>query len=195
MGAKKKYNMEFFKKLYISGEKSLKAIVRDYGVSYQHLAFHSADEGWTSMKKEYAAKCEVAEHAAEIKKMDEDLRDMIEAEPLKPVEHQKRTLQTGDRLGTLIQTGVQAVKSGDWRTLKSATETWKIWDEQMRKNHGLEDNVEQPLVNISVLTALPPKSEMLRAGDNEVAALTSDGEEATPVVEVSLSGSSPVAAQ
>ena len=187
MGAKKKYNMEFFKKLYISGEKSLKAIVRDYGVSYQHLAFHSADEGWTAMKKEYAAKCEVAEHAAEIKQMDEELRDMIEAEPLKPVEHQKRTLQTGDRLGTLIQTGVQAVKSGDWRTLKSATETWKIWDEQMRKNHGLEDKVEQPLVNISVLTALPPKSELKRVGDDEVIS-------SQTVLEVSLPESSPVAA-
>ena len=186
MGRHKQYNMDFFKKLYITGEKSLREIVGDYGISYGHLSSHSAEEGWTKAKREYAAKSKQAEFAAEVRQMDEDLRAMIEVEPLKPVEHQKRTLQTGDRLGTLIQKGIQAVKSSDWRMLKTATETWKLWDEQMRKNHGLEDNVEQPLVNISVLTALPPKSEMLRAKGDE---------EPVSPVGVSLSESSRVAAR
>ena len=177
--------MEFFKRLYVSGEKSLKAIVRDYGVSYQHLAAHSADEGWTAQKKEYAKKCKQAEHSAEIKKMDSELQEMIKAEPMAPVEHQKRAMQTGDHLGTLILKGIQAVKTGDWRSLKTATETWKTWDEQMRKNHNLEDKAEKPLVNINVLSALPPKSELKRA--------TSSGEDVP--VEVSLSESSPVVTQ
>jgi len=36
-------------------------------------------------------------------------------------------------------------------------------DNQMRKIHNIEDNSEKPLVNINVLAALPPKSEMKRA--------------------------------
>jgi hypothetical protein len=165
MAAVKRYDMEFFKKLYITGELSLKGISAQYGVSYAHISQTSAKETWGKAKTEYILKTKEAEHSAEIKRMDESLIEMKETEPLKADEHQKRAVQTGDKLGTLIQTGIQATKSGDWRTLKSATETWRIWDEQMRKNHGLENDTEKPLVNINVLGALPPKSQMKRKPD------------------------------
>ena len=174
MAAVRKYDMEFFKKLYITGELSQRAICAQYGVSFAHLSQTSAKESWGKAKTEYTIKCKEAEHSAEIKKMDESLVEMKALVPLKADEHQKRALQTGDKLGTLIQSGIQATKSGDWRTLKSATETWRIWDEQMRKNHGLEGDKEQPLVNINVLGALPPKSKMKR----EVEVELSDGDDA-----------------
>ena len=104
-----------------------------------------------------------AEQAAEIKRMDDDLQELTNAEPLEATEHHKRAIVTGDKLGTLIQTGIQAAKSGDWRNLKVATETWKLWDEQMRKNHGIDEKKDQPLVNINVMAALPPKSELKKA--------------------------------
>lgn len=163
MGAVKKYDMEFFKKLYITGELTLKGISDKYGISYTHVSQTSAKEGWGKSKTEYVIKTAEAEHSAEIKRMDESLMEMKAAEPLGADEHWKRAVQTGDKLGTLIQLGIQATKSGDWRTLKSATETWKVWDEQMRKNHGLEGDNEKPLVNINVLGALPPKSQILDA--------------------------------
>jgi len=163
MGAAKKYDTEFFKKLFISGEKSLRAISREYGISYTHISKLSSAEEWSKSKTEYLKKVSEAEQATEIARMDEGLAELTKTEPLKPEQHQKRAVQTGDKLGTLIQTGVQAVKSGDWRALRSATETWKIWDEQMRKNHGIDEKKEKPLININVMAALPPKSELKKA--------------------------------
>ena len=176
MGAVKKYDMEFFKKLYITGEQTLKGISAQYGVSYAHVSQTSAKESWGKAKTEFIIAAKEAEQSAEIKRLDESLIEMKATEPLKADEHQKRAIQTGDKLGTLIQSGIQATKSGDWRTLKSATETWRIWDEQMRKNHGLEGDNEKPLVNINVLGALPPKSKMKRQSEVEVQ--LSDGPDA-----------------
>ena len=163
MGAPKRYDTDFFKRLFLTGEKTLRGISREFGISYAHLSKLSSDEKWGLAKKEYLASVTEAEQSAQIKKMDEQLVEMKETPPLKAEQHQKRSMQTGDKLGTLIQTGVQAVKSSDWKTLRIVTDTWKIWDEQMRKNHGIEDNKEQPLININVMAALPPKSELKRA--------------------------------
>tara|TARA_R100000781_G_scaffold93564_1_gene58142 strand:+ start:439 stop:954 length:516 start_codon:yes stop_codon:yes gene_type:complete len=163
MGASKKYDTDFFKRLFVTGEKTLRGVSREYGISYAHLSKLSSDEKWGEAKKEYLSQVTEAEHSAEIKKMDEALKEMKETEPLIAEDHQRRSLQTGDRLGTLIQSGVQAVKSGDWKTLRVVTDTWKTWDEQMRKNHGLEDRKEKPLININVMAALPPKSELKKA--------------------------------
>ena len=104
-----------------------------------------------------------AERANEIAKMDENLQELANTKPLEAPQHQNRAIVTGDKLGTLIQTGIQAVKSGDWRSLKTATETWKMWDEQMRKNHGIDEKKDKPLININVMAALPPKSELKKA--------------------------------
>jgi hypothetical protein len=163
MGASKKYDTDFFKRLFVTGEKTLRGISREYGISYAHISKLSSDEKWGEAKKEYLSQVTEAEHSAEIKKMDEALKEMKETEPLVAEDHQRRSLQTGDRLGTLIQSGVQAVKSGDWKTLRVVTDTWKTWDEQMRKNHGLEDRKDKPLININVMAALPPKSELKKA--------------------------------
>ena len=163
MAANKKYDTEFFKKLFISGEKSLRAISREYGISYTHISKLSSAEEWGKAKAAYIKQVTEAEQAAEIKRMDDDLQELANAEPLEATEHQKRAIVTGDKLGTLIQTGIQAAKSGDWRNLKVATETWKLWDEQMRKNHGIDEKKDQPLVNINVMAALPPKSELKKA--------------------------------
>ena len=163
MGASKKYDTDFFKRLFVTGEKTLRGISREYGISYAHISKLSSDEKWGEAKKEYLSQVTEAEHSAEIKKMDEALKEMKETEPLVAEDHQRRSLQTGDRLGTLIQSGVQAVKSGDWKTLRVVTDTWKTWDEQMRKNHGLEDRKYKHLININVMAALPPKSELKKA--------------------------------
>jgi hypothetical protein len=163
MAANKKYDTEFFKKLFISGEKSLRAISREYGISYTHISKLSSAEEWGKAKAEYIKQVTEAEQSAEIKRMDDDLRELASADPLKADEHQKRAIVTGDKLGTLIQTGIQAARSGDWKNLKLATETWRSWDEQMRKNHGIDEKKDKPLININVMAALPPKSQLKRA--------------------------------
>ena len=163
MGATKKYDTEFFKKLFISGEKSLRAISKEYGISYTHISKLSSSEEWGKAKAAYIQNVTEAERANEIAKMDENLQELANTKPLEAPQHQNRAIVTGDKLGTLIQTGIQAVKSGDWRSLKTATETWKMWDEQMRKNHGIDEKKEKPLINIYVIAALPPKSELKKA--------------------------------
>ena len=35
-------------------------------------------------------------------------------------------------------------------------ETWRLWDDQMRKNHKIDEVSDKPIVNINVLAALPP---------------------------------------
>ena len=71
----------------------------------------------------------------------------------------ERSLQTGDRLYTLFQAAVTAMKEGDLRTMRSAIDAWVSLDNQMRKIHNIESNSDKPLVNINVLAALPSKSK------------------------------------
>tara|TARA_R110002020_G_scaffold265840_8_gene480692 strand:- start:5255 stop:5773 length:519 start_codon:yes stop_codon:yes gene_type:complete len=168
MGAAKKYDTDFMRNLFITGEKSLRAISNEYGISYTHLSKMSSKEEWSKAKKEYLTTTMVARRDAKIKKLDDEMSDLRKVLPLKAEEHQKRCMQTGDKLGTLIQTGVHAAKTGDWKTLRAATETWKLWDEQMRKNHGIENASTKPLVNIQVLAALPSREEMEAAKNNTV---------------------------
>jgi hypothetical protein len=81
--------------------------------------------------------------------------ELKSAELSTATEHQDRVIRTGDRLGDLINTGILAVKSSNWRDLKQVVETWKLWDDQMRKNHRIEERDDRPIVNINVLAALP----------------------------------------
>ena len=78
-------------------------------------------------------------------------------------QHMARSMQTGDKLYTLFQAAVQAMTQGNMREMRSAIDAWVTLDNQMRKIHNIEDKAEKPLVNINVMAALPPKSELKKA--------------------------------
>jgi hypothetical protein len=159
MAAPKKYDIEFFKQLYVTGQYTLRGICKEFGPSYSHISNISARDGWGDARRVHQREALKANELAKSDKKQEELADLQTSKLSTAREHQSNALRSGDRLGELIQTGVLAVKSSNWRELKNVVETWKTWDDQMRKNHNIEDNKDKPLVNINVLAALPSLKE------------------------------------
>ena len=155
VGAPKKYDIEFFKKLYTTGNYTLRGICKEFGPSYSHISNISARDKWGDSKREYQRAALEADESAKEQREQEEMVELKNAELSTATEHQDRVIRTGDRLGDLINTGILAVKSSNWRDLKQVVETWKLWDDQMRKNHRIEEKNDKPIVNINVLAALP----------------------------------------
>jgi hypothetical protein len=155
MAAPKKYDIEFFKQLYITDQYTLRGICKEFGPSYSHISNISAREKWGDAKRVYQREYLESQEIAKADRDQQELADFHTAALSTAREHQDSVIRSGDRLGDLIQHGIVAVKSSNWRDLKVVVETWKIWDDQMRKNHCIEDTADRPLVNINVLAALP----------------------------------------
>ena len=160
MAAKRQYDLDLFKRLFITGEMSLRAISKKYGVSYGYISSQSSRNQWAKDKASMDVKVQNAEQETELKKLKESLDNIQNNEVSTTDEHVRRSMQTGDKLGELLQCGIVAVKQNDWRNLKTAVETWVGWDNQMRKNHGVEANEEPPSVNINVMASLPSLKEV-----------------------------------
>ena len=160
MAAKRQYDLDLFKRLFISGEMSLRAISKKYGVSYGYLSAQSSRNQWAKEKASMDVKVQNAEQEAELKKLKENLSNIQNNEVSTTDQHVRRSMQTGDKLGELLQCGIAAVKQQDWRNLKTAVETWVSWDNQMRRNHGVEGAEEAPSVNINVMASLPSLKEV-----------------------------------
>ena len=105
--------------------------------------------------------------ATELAKQVDERNDTLGAIAVKSGEEQlKRSMRTGDRLYTLFQAAVTAMQQGDLRTMRQAIDAWVTLDSHMRKVHRIDDNVDRPIVNISVLSALPdrPAPVIVEAG-------------------------------
>mgnify|MGYP001561604732 CR=1 FL=1 len=155
MSAPKKYDIEFLKNLYVTGQYTLRGICKEFGPSYSHISNISAREKWGDAKREYQRSALQADQDAKADREQEELVSFKDRPLSTPIEHQNRVIQSGDKLGDLIETGVVAAKSSNWRELKQVVETWKIWDDQMRKNHRIEDKEDTPIVNVNLMGALP----------------------------------------
>ena len=155
MSAPKKYDIEFFKKLYISGQYTLRGICKEFGPSYSHISNISARDKWGESRREYQRQALEAEQSAKAERADQEIAELESAALSTASEHQDRVIRAGDRLGDLINTGILAVKASNWRDLKAVVETWRLWDDQMRKNHKIDETSDKPIVNINVLAALP----------------------------------------
>lgn len=160
-----KYDKEFLKRQYVTTGLSLRDMEREFGVSHSYCSKLCSEHEWVKARDEFRKQALTAEQEVKIKGLEDEVSELRELVPLDAREHQERVLQAGDKLGTLIERGIVAARSGDWKTLKVATETWKSWDDQMRKNHGIDSAVDKPLVNINVLGALPSREEMERRRD------------------------------
>ena len=155
MSAPKKYDIEFFKKLYISGQYTLRGICKEFGPSYAHISNISARDKWGDARRQYQRQALEAEEAAKTDRANQEIAELESAELSTAKEHQDRVIRAGDRLGDLINTGILAVKASNWRDLKAVVEAWRLWDDQMRKNHKIDESSDKPIVNINVLAALP----------------------------------------
>ena len=163
MAAPKKYDIEFMKRLYVTDQYSLRGLCKEFGPSYSHISAISSRDKWGDAKRAYRREVLEAEEKAKGEREEQAIADFKTSELSTAKEHQELVIRTGDRLGELIQSGVAAVKASDWRNLKQIVETWRQWDDQMRKNHNIDDKKDQPLVNINVLAALPSLKESKEA--------------------------------
>lgn len=163
MANKKKYDWEALHGEFTRSNISLRDLAKKHDVRYSYLAQVSSKEKWFEQRDAIQSQAREAV-AEEIAKQADDQNSQLSKIVCKDGEqHMKRSLQTGDKLYTLFQAAVTAMTQGNMREMRSAIDAWVTLDNQMRKIHNIEDKSEKPLVNISVLAALPPKSEMKRA--------------------------------
>ena len=163
MANKKKYDWEALHGEFTRSNISLRDLAKKHDVRYSYLAQVSSKEKWFEQRDAIQSQAREAV-AEEIAKQADDQNSQLSKIVCKDGEqHMKRSLQTGEKLYTLFQAAVTAMTQGNMREMRAAIDAWVTLDNQMRKIHNIEDKSEKPLVNISVLAALPPKSEMKRA--------------------------------
>jgi len=168
MAAKKKYDWEALHGEFTRSSISLRDLAKKHKVSYPYLAQKSSKENWFEQRETINAQAREAV-AEEIAKQADDQNSQLAKIVCKDGEqHMARSMQTGDKLYTLFQAAVQAMTQGNMREMRSAIDAWVTLDNQMRKIHNIEDKAEKPLININVMAALPPKSELKKAESVDV---------------------------
>jgi hypothetical protein len=154
MGRPKIFDTAKIREDFINGFSSLLALAQESGVSYSHLSKLASSEKWAAKRKDRrASAAEAARRGSEL--ASSSVRDP--ATTKSPKEHVGRSLYTGERIHQLLSETTEAVAAGDVRSLKTLVDAWAGWDNQMRKNHRLDDEaaISTPVVNIALLSALP----------------------------------------
>jgi hypothetical protein len=151
VGRPKVFDTEKIREDFINGHSSLRALAGKYRVSYSHVSKLASRDGWTARRKE--KRLEIAKAAAGRRANDGGLAGAT----LSATEHVGRSLGTGERIHQLLSDATAGVGAGDTRTLKTLVDAWANWDNQMRKNHRLDDEaaISAPVVNIALLSTLP----------------------------------------
>ena len=163
MANRKKYDWDKLHSEFTRSNISLRDLAKKHDVRYSYLAQKSSKEKWFEQRDAVQAQAREAV-AEELVRQAEDQNSQLSKIVCKEGEqHMKRSVQTGDKLYTLFQAAVQAMTQGNMREMRSAIDAWVTLDNQMRKIHNIEDKSEKPLVNINVMAALPPKSELKKA--------------------------------
>ena len=151
---------------YLRSACTLRELSKRHGIAYSSITRKSSREKWFVKRDEYQKSAREAV-ATELAKQVDERNDTLGAIAVKSGEEQlKRSMRTGDRLYTLFQAAVTAMQQGDLRTMRQAIDAWVTLDSHMRKVHRIDDNVDRPIVNISVLSALPdrPAPVIVEAG-------------------------------
>ena len=160
MANRKKYDWDKLHSEFTRSNISLRDLAKKHDVRYSYLAQKSSKEKWFEQRDAVQAQAREAV-AEELVRQAEDQNSQLSKIVCKDGEqHMKRSVQTGDKLYTLFQAAVQAMTQGNMREMRSAIDAWVTLDNQMRKIHNIEDKSEKPLVNINVMAALTPKSEL-----------------------------------
>ena len=151
MGRPKKFDTEKIREEYISGFMSLRKIADNSEVSYSYISKLASKEKWSKLRrqrvrnksKKIRAEAKLQTHDSQRKNSSND--------------HIERSLFAGEQIHQLLRETTQAVDVGDVRSLKTLVDAWSGWDNQMRKNHRLDEEGANgpPVVNIALLSALP----------------------------------------
>jgi hypothetical protein len=156
MGRPKIFDTAKIREDFINGFSSLLALAQESGVSYSYLSKLASSERWAAKRRERRMSVAEERAASRVGKLARQTpRDP--ATTKSPKEHVGRSLYTGERIHQLLSETTEAVAAGDVRALKTLVDAWAGWDNQMRKNHRLDDEaaISTPVVNIALLSALP----------------------------------------
>tara|TARA_R110002020_G_scaffold330688_1_gene546309 strand:- start:2370 stop:2900 length:531 start_codon:yes stop_codon:yes gene_type:complete len=159
MAGKSKHDWAAIHAEFTRSNVSLRHLSQKYKIGYGYICNRSSRERWFEQRDSIQTSAREAV-AEELVRRADDQNDQMEAILCKDgAAHMKRSLQTGDRLYTLFQAAVVAMKQGDIKSMRQAIDAWVVLDNQMRKIHNIDDNTDKPLVNINVLAALPSREE------------------------------------
>jgi hypothetical protein len=155
MPRKPKYDRAKIKADFMQSGCTLKELAKRHSTTYRFVAELSSKEKWFEQRDNLQRDAREAATAALMKEMDSQSEAVAKIATKTAEQQVSRSMQTGDRLYTLFQAAVTAMASGDLKEMRTAIDAWVQLDNQMRKIHRIDDNEDKPLVNISVLAALP----------------------------------------
>ncbi len=153
MGRPKKFDTEKIREEYISGFMSLRKIADNSEVSYSYISKLASKEKWSKLRRQRVRnKSEKIRAEAKLQTHDSQRKNSSN-------DHIERSLFAGEQIHKLLRETTQAVDVGDVRSLKTLVDAWAGWDDQMRKNHRLDEKsaISPPVVNIALLSTLPDK--------------------------------------
>jgi hypothetical protein len=156
MGRPKVFDTAKISEDFINGFSTLRALAQESGVSYSYLSKLASSGRWTAKRRERRKSVAEERAASRVGELaSQTLRDP--ASTKLPNEHVGRSLYTGERIHRLLSDTTEALAAGDVRALKTLVDAWSGWDNQMRKNHRLDEEAvnSAPVVNSALLSALP----------------------------------------
>lgn len=163
MPRKPKYDREKIKSDFMQSGCSLKELAKRHNTTYRFVAELSSKEKWFEQRDTMQREAREAATSAILKEIEDKNGGAVNAAVAKTADQVlERSKGTGDRLYTLFQGAVTALQEGDLKTMRTAIDAWVTLDNQLRKIHRIDDNEEKPLVNISVMAALPKEVKPAR---------------------------------
>jgi len=161
MGAKKKFDTDKMRREFMSSTITLRELAKRHECSYRHVSGMSAKERWYPQRRALQQQAELVATDALMKRVSARCRELAELKVVDAQQHVQRSLQIGEGLHALLLKALAAVDDGDTRELQAAIRCWREWDEGVRKNHRIDQEpLDQPVVNIAVLSALPDKPKL-----------------------------------
>ena len=156
MARPKVFDTEKIREDFINGFCSLKALAQKNNVSYSYLSKLASKERWSAKRTDRRVRLAEAKASNRVGNLSSDIEGKSQ-QPKSPKDHVGRSLHTGERIHQLLRNTAEAIEAGDVRSLKTLVDAWSGWDNQMRKNHRLDEDGanEPPVVNIALLSALP----------------------------------------
>ena len=155
MPRKQKYDRPKIKADFMQSGCTLKELSKRHSTTYRFVAELSSKEKWFEQRDNIQRDAREAATSALMREIDAQSGTVAKIVTKTAEQQVSRSMQTGDRLYTLFQAAVTAMQQGNLKDMRTAIDAWVQLDNQMRKIHRIDDNEERPLVNISVLAALP----------------------------------------
>ena len=163
MAKKSRFDVARMRREFLTSNVTLRQLANRHGCSYRYVSGLSSQERWYPQRRELQAQQEAAVTGALVERVAERSAELAKLKALTAEEHVGRSLQVGEQLHVLLQQALAALEAQDVRQLKTAIESWAVWDKQMRANHQIEGkDAQKALVDIRVMGGLPSLKEMRR---------------------------------